>query len=60
MDKPKLEPCPCCGDPEPVYDEVEQYSWVMCCTCGLKAYSIDTEPEADPVTVWNRRPEKTK
>jgi Lar family restriction alleviation protein len=59
----ELLPCPFCGDAEPVYGEVEGdhhvSSWVMCGSCGCKAYSGDTEPERTAVEAWNSRVPRT-
>ncbi len=52
----EIKPCPCCGSVNVTFKQlVDEHSFVMCENCGLMAESLDTEPDADPLTVWNRR-----
>lgn len=56
----ELKPCPFCGEAEAVtHSPMEPdgtHGFVMCGNCGAHCCNVDTLPEADCVTAWNRRP----
>jgi Lar family restriction alleviation protein len=61
MNAPNITPCPFCGDPDPMIDEVDTDTWAVCCqSCGCTGPTQDEDHTATvgakAISLWNKRP----